>query len=278
MDDEDDAIPPSLPQVQDIRPHDLRALDALFAPKTVAVIGGTESESVERKVLSNLVNYGFGGTVFPIHPSRPNLLGFKAYPVIAATPEPIDLAVIVSSAPRVPDVVAECVAAGVKGTIIISAGFRESGAVGARLEREILAQARQGPMRVIGPNCLGIMNTAIGLNATFARHIARRGHVAFISQSGALGEAVLDWSWRENIGFSAFVSVGSMLDVGWGELIDYLSDDPYTRSILIYMETIGDARSFLSAAREVSLTKPIIVLKAGGTEAAARAALSTQAH
>src|SRR5271170_818038 len=129
-------------------------------------------------------------------------------------------------------------------------------------------------MRIIGPNCLGVMNPLTGLNATFAKGIAKPGNVAFISQSGALLTAILDWSFEEMVGFSAFVSTGSMLDVNWGDLIDYFGDDPRTRSILIYMESIGNARAFLSAAREVSLNKPIIVIKAGRTDAAAKAAAS----
>ena len=162
----------------------------------------------------------------------------------------------------------------VKGAIIISAGFREVGPEGAKLEQAILAQARRGRMRIIGPNCLGVMRPQQGLNATFAARNARPGTVGFLSQSGALCTAILDWSLRVNVGFSAFVSIGSMLDVGWGDLIDYLGDDPLTKCIVIYMESIGDARSFLSAAREVALSKPIIVIKAGRTEAAAKAAAS----
>ena len=249
-------------------------LDALFAPKTIAVIGANENSGIEQTVFSNLVNHPFGGTVFAIHPGSQSILGIKAYPTIAATPDPIDLAVIVSPAPTVARIISECVDAGVKGAIILSTGFRETGAAGAKFEQEILTQARRGALRLIGPNSLGVMNVATGLNATLAKHMARRGHTAFLSQSGALGAAVLDWSMRENFGFSSFVSVGSMLDVGWGELIDYLADDPYTRSILIYMESLGDARAFLSAARAVALTKPIIVLKAGKTAGAARAASS----
>ena len=189
-------------------------------------------------------------------------------------PEPVDLAVIVTPAPTVPGLVGECVRAGVKGAIIISAGFKEIGPDGAALERQIREEARRGRMRLIGPNCLGVMHPARGLNATFATRIARPGTVGFLSQSGALCTAILDWSLRVNVGFSAFVSIGSMLDVGWGDLIDYLSDDPETRCIVIYMESIGDARSFLSAAREVAFSKPIIVIKPGRTEAAARAAAS----
>ncbi len=145
--------------------------------------------------------------------------------------------------------IGECVEAGVKGAIIISAGFKEIGPEGAELERQVLEEARRGRMRLIGPNCLGVMNPGLGLNATFAAGIARPGTVGFISQSGALCTAILDWSLRDNVGFSAFVSIGSMLDVGWGDLIDYLGDDPRTKCIVIYMESIGDARSFLSAAR-----------------------------
>jgi RimJ/RimL family protein N-acetyltransferase len=162
----------------------------------------------------------------------------------------------------------------VKGAIVISAGFKEVGPEGAALEAQILEHARRGKMRVIGPNCLGVMNPLTGLNATFAAATAGPGNVAFVSQSGALCTSVLDWSLREHVGFSAFVSIGSMLDVGWGDLIYHLGDDPHTQSIVMYMETIGDARSFMSAAREVALTKPIIVIKPGRTEGAARAAAS----
>jgi acetyltransferase len=252
-----------------------RALDAIFAPRSVAVVGATErAGSVGRTILWNLISSPFGGTVFPVNPSRPNVLGICAYPSIKDLPEPVDLAVIVTPAPTVPGLIGECVEAGARGAIVISAGFKETGAEGAELERQVFERAREGRLRVVGPNCLGVMRPFTGLNATFAGSMARPGSVAFLSQSGALGTAILDWSLRANVGFSAFVSVGSMLDVGWGDLIDYLGDDPNTKSIVLYMETIGDARAFLSAAREVALTKPIIVIKAGRTEAAARAAAS----
>jgi len=250
------------------------ALRAIFSPKSVAVIGATEKEGgVGRTVLWNLISNPFGGTVYPINKRHPHVLGIKAYKGISQVPEAVDLAVIVTPAVTVPDIVGECVAAGVKGAIIISAGFKEAGAAGVELERRIAEQAR-GRMRLIGPNCLGVMRPRTHLNATFASAMARPGTVGFISQSGALLTAVLDWSFRENVGFSACVSVGSMLDVDWGDLINYLGDDPHTHSIMIYMESIGDARSFISAAREVALTKPIIVIKAGRTAAAARAAAS----
>jgi acetyltransferase len=250
-------------------------LHALFEPQSVAVIGATEKVgSVGRTLLWNLISHPFGGLVFPVNPKRKSVLGITAYPHLAALPQPVDLAVIVTPAPTVPGLIAECVETGVKGAIIISAGFKETGAAGAELEQQILEQARRGKLRIIGPNCLGVMSPLTGLNATFAGVMARPGHVGFISQSGALLTAVLDWSLEANVGFSAFVSIGSMVDVGWGDLIDYLGSDEQTTSILLYLETIGDARSFLSAARAVARTKPIIVLKAGRTEEAAQAATS----
>ncbi|MGA7500404.1 MAG: acetate--CoA ligase family protein, partial [Isosphaeraceae bacterium] len=250
-------------------------LDAIFAPRTVAVIGASEKQgSVGRAVLWNLISNPFGGTVYPINSNRHNVLGIKAYKDIKSVPDPVDLAVVVTPASTVPGVISECVDAGVTGAIVISAGFKESGPEGARLEQELLKEARRGRMRIIGPNCVGVMRPYSGMNATFAAEAARPGSVGFLSQSGALCTAILDWSFRAHVGFSAFVSIGSMLDVGWGDLIDYLGDDPYTKSIVIYMESIGDARSFLSASREVALAKPIIVIKAGRTEAAAKAAAS----
>ncbi|MBZ5593166.1 MAG: bifunctional acetate--CoA ligase family protein/GNAT family N-acetyltransferase [Acidobacteriia bacterium] len=252
-----------------------RPLDVFFAPQNVAVIGATETPaSVGRTILWNLINSPFGGTVYPVNPKRNSVLGIRAYPNIGAVPDKVDLAVIVTPAITVPAVVRDCVAAGVKGAIIISAGFKEAGQAGAELERQVLEEARRGRMRIIGPNCLGVMSPLSGLNATFANAIARPGNVALVSQSGAICTAILDWSLREQVGFSAFLSIGSMLDVGWGDLIEYLGDDPRTRSIVIYMESIGDARAFVSAAREVALSKPIIVIKAGRSEAAAKAAAS----
>ncbi len=251
------------------------SLTSIFRPKTVALIGATENEgSVGRTVLRNLFATPFGGTIYPVNPKRPNVLGIKAYPSVKDIPEQVDLAVIVTPASSVPGIVGQCADAGVRGVVVISAGFKELGPSGAALETQVLAEARRGNMRLIGPNCLGVMNAVSGMNATFAKGIAKPGHVAFLSQSGALLTAILDWSHREQVGFSSFVSAGSMLDVSWGDLIDYFGDDPHTKAILIYMESIGDARSFLSAARQVALTKPIIVIKPGRTEQAAKAAAS----
>lgn len=252
--------------------HDLlrnqrSSLEALFAPRTVAVIGAVETRgSVGRTVLWNLLSSPFGGTVFPINPQRTSVLGVQAYPRLSAVPSTIDLVVICTPLPTVPGLIEECVRTGVRAVVILSSGFRESGTHEHELEQQIIQQIRGTGLRILGPNCLGLMNPLTGLNASFAAGMVRTGNVAFLSQSGTLCNAILDWSSREQVGFSGFVSVGSMLDVGWGDLIDYFGNDPRTHSILIYMETIGDARHFLSAAREVALNKPIIVIKPGRCE------------
>ena len=266
-------LPVTDPAHDVLRP-DVHPLDPIFKPQSVALIGASErSGSVGRNVLWNLLSSPFGGTLYPVNPKRSNILGIRTYPSLTDLPEVVDLVVITTPAESVPPLIKEAVGLGIPAAIVISAGFKEVGEAGKKLEAEIMDTIR-GKMRLIGPNCLGVMNPGMGLNATFATTIARPGNVAFISQSGALCTAVLDWSLKENVGFSSFVSIGSMLDVNWGDLIDYFGNDPRTNSIVIYMESIGDARSFLSAAREVSLTKPIIVIKAGRTAAAAKAAAS----
>jgi acetyltransferase len=250
-------------------------LDAMFTPGSVAVIGATgRPGTVGRTVLENLLDRRFQGKVYAVNPKHDEVLGLKTYKGIRNIPCPVDLAVVATPAATVPQLIGECVDAGTKSVVVISAGFKERGAEGTALELRIQEQLRRSSMRLIGPNCLGIMNPTIGLNATFAKDLPWAGNVAFLSQSGALLTAILDWSYREEVGFSAIVSTGSMLDVGWGDLIYHFGDDPHTKSILLYMESVGDARSFLSAAREVALTKPIIVIKAGRSEAASRAAAS----
>lgn len=250
-------------------------LAPIFYPNTVAVIGATDKPaSVGRTVLRNLMEQPSGATIFPINPHRPNVLGIRCYANVAAVGERVDLAIVITPAASVPAVLHECVEAGVRGAIVISAGFAELGPEGRAREHEIKQVLASSRLRLIGPNCLGIMNPRTGLNATFAHANALPGNIAFLSQSGALCTAILDWSLRENVGFSGFVSVGSMLDVNWGDLIYHFGDDAYTSSILIYMESVGDARSFLSAAREVALRKPIIVIKPGRSEAARKAAAS----
>ena len=203
----------------DVLGYERLPLDAIFRPEMVAVIGASDRPgSVGRTIMWNLVSNPFGGTVFPVNERRQNVLGIKAYPRISEVPARVELAVIAAPAPTVPQIIRECVEAGVGGAIIISAGFRETGPEGAELERQTLEEARQGRMRTVGPNCLGVMNPITGLNATFASGMARPGSVGFLSQSGALMTSILDRSFIENVGFSAFVSVGSMTDVGWGGL------------------------------------------------------------
>jgi acetyltransferase len=195
-------------------------LSPIFNPKAVAVIGATEKPaSVGRSVLRNLLDQPFGATIFPVNPTRSNVLGIRCYKNVAAIDEAVDLAVVITPAATVANVLQECVDAGVKAAIVISAGFAENGAQGLQREQDIRKVVASGKIRIIGPNCLGVMNPRTGLNATFAQASALPGKLAFLSQSGALCTAILDWSRREKVGFSGFVSVGSMIDVGWGDLI-----------------------------------------------------------
>lgn len=250
-------------------------LDPFFAPKSIAIIGATTTRpSVGYTLMNNLISGGFKGKIYPVNPKYSTLFDLPCYPSIEEIKEPIDLVIIITPAKTVPGIIEAAGKKQVKGAVIISAGFKELGVEGTKLENLVLEKARASGIRIIGPNCLGVMNPHTHFNGTFAASMAQKGSIAFISQSGAMCTAVLDWSLKENIGFSAFVSIGSMADINWGHLIDYLGSDPHTKSILIYMETIGNARDFLSAAKEVALSKPIIVIKPGRTEAAAKAAAS----
>ncbi|MGB9146721.1 MAG: bifunctional acetate--CoA ligase family protein/GNAT family N-acetyltransferase [Acidobacteriaceae bacterium] len=272
--DAETALPVIIDPAHDLVSVGRSSLASIFTPKSVAVVGATEREgSVGYTVLKNMMDSPFGGKVWPVNPKRPTVLGLPAFASIARLPSVPDLITITTPAATVPAIIQEAVDAGVPSAIIISAGFKEAGETGKALERQVGEIAR-GKMRIIGPNCLGVMNPVGGLNANFAKEMVPAGRLAFISQSGALGTAVLDWCIREQVGLSGFVSVGSMLDVSWGDLIDHYGQDPNTDSIAIYMESIGDARSFLSAAREVAMSKPILVIKAGRTAAAAKAAAS----
>ena len=250
------------------------SLTAFFQPRSIAVIGATERDgSVGRAIWDNL--RGFSGPVFPVNARRAEVCGVKAYPNIPALPEVPEMVIIVTPASTVPQLVEEAGEAGVKAVIVISAGFKETGPEGAKLEAEVLAAAKRHGVRLIGPNCLGLMNPHAGLNATFASSVARPGRVAFLSQSGALCTAILDWSHDQHVGFSAFVSTGAMADVGWGDLIRHFGEDTNTSSIVIYMESVGDdAAAFLAAARAVAAQKPIVVIKVGRTAEASRVAAS----
>ncbi|MGC9345444.1 MAG: acetate--CoA ligase alpha subunit [Candidatus Bathyarchaeales archaeon] len=250
-------------------------LDKIFNPKGIAVIGASDEEgSVGHTLMKNLTELGYEGKVYPVNIRKTEILGFKAYQAVDQLPETVDLAIVATPAKTVPDIVEQCGKAGIKGIIIISAGFKEVGPEGKALEDRILEIKKRYDLRIIGPNCLGIIRPTVRLNATFTSKMPKSGSVAFISQSGALGAAILDWAIHENIGFSNFVSVGSMIDVDFGDLIDYFGTDPETRSILMYIEGITDAREFMSAARHFARTKPVIVVKAGKFSESARAASS----
>lgn len=250
-------------------------LDKIFNPKTVAIIGASDVEgSVGYAIVKNFTQSGYTGKVYFVNIRKPEILGVKTYPSVDQIPDTIDLAMIATPAKIVPSVMEECGKAQVKGVIIVSAGFKEIGPEGRALELKLLEVAKKYGVRVIGPNCIGVLRPRINLNATFLDKMPKPGNVAFLSQSGALGSAILDWAIHENIGFSNFVSVGSMLDVDFGDLIDYFGSDPKTKSILMYVEGITEARKFMSAARHFARTKPIIVVKSGKFSESAQAAAS----
>jgi acetyltransferase len=250
------------------------SLDPLFRPKSVAVVGASATPgSVGSILIHNLLSNPFGGVVYPINPKRHAVHGVRCYPDLKSLPEAVDLAVIATPAATVPGLIADCLSRGIPGAIIISAGFSELGEEGRELEARIREQAR-GKMRIIGPNCLGVIQPPSNLNASFAASMAKPGSIAMLSQSGAICTSILDWAQGKGIGFSSFVSVGAMLDVDFADLLDYFADDPQTRSIILYVEAIGNVRKFLSAARGVARTKPVIVVKSGRHEAGARAAAS----
>ncbi|MGF3522733.1 MAG: acetate--CoA ligase alpha subunit, partial [Candidatus Bathyarchaeia archaeon] len=250
-------------------------LEKIFNPKSVAIIGASNTEgSVGYAIVKNFTNSGYSGRVYYVNIRKSEILGVKTYSSVEQIPESVDLALIATPAKTVPAVVEECGRAGVKGVIIVSAGFKETGAEGKALEEQILCIAKKYGVRVIGPNCIGVIRPSINLNATFVDKMPKPGKVAFLSQSGALGSAILDWAIHENIGFSNFVSVGSMIDVDFGDIIDFFGTDPKTKSILMYVEGITEARKFMSAARHFARTKPIIVVKSGRFSESAKAAAS----
>lgn len=243
----------------------MHKLDRIFKPQRIALIGVTPNpKSVGGKVLSNLVGGGFRGVVYPVNPTSEAVLGIPCYPDVRSLPKTPDLAIICTPAEQVPDMIRQCGEAGIFGIIILSAGFREIGDPGKVLEQQVMAEARRfDEMRIIGPNCLGIIVPGLNLNASFAQGMPNKGHVAFISQSGALCTSVLDWALEEKVGFSYFVSIGNTIDVDFGDLIDYFGEDEGTKSILLYIESIERARKFMTAARAFARTKPIVAYKAG---------------
>jgi acetyltransferase len=253
-----------------------KTLDSIFAPQSVAVVGASDQPgSVGGAVFSNLQTAGFQGPVFAVNRKRGTVRGETAYGSLSELPQVPELVVICTPAVTVPTLIRESGNLGVRGLIIISAGFREAGAAGLELEREVTAASREFPgMRFLGPNCLGVLRTSNGLNASFAPVTPRPGRLTFLSQSGALCTAILDWSIDREIGFATCASVGNMTDVGMGDLIDYFADDEQTDALLLYIEGLDNAEHFLSAARACSLRKPVIAYKAGRFAESATAAAS----
>ena len=250
-------------------------LNTLFAPRSVAVFGASERpDAVGQIVFRNLLEGGFKGELYPINPKSAEIQGQRAYPDLAAIGKPVELVVIATPAATVPGIIEACGLHGVKAAVIITAGFSEAGPDGAVLERQLLETARRYGIRLIGPNCLGIMRPSIGLNATFNKGSANPGHIAFVSQSGALCTAILDWAHSNDVGFSSVVSMGSSTDVDFGEILDYLVSDAQTHSILMYIEGIRNARRFMSALRAAARIKPVILVKVGRHAAGSKAALS----
>lgn len=251
------------------------SLDRIFRPNAVAVVGASEKQgSIGWALMRNLIEGGFRGAIHPVNPRYEELFGFKSHAAVSELAGAVDLAVIATPIATVPGVVQECGKASIGGAVIISAGGKEIGEQGREIEARIGRIAREGGVRLIGPNCLGIVAEEARLNASFAHHMPLPGRLAFVSQSGAICTAILDVSIRERIGFRYFVSVGSMLDVDFGDLINYLGQDPEVSSIVLYVESLTGFRRFMSAARAVSRVKPIVVLKSGRSPAGARAAAS----
>ncbi len=254
----------------------IHRLENIFNPQRIALIGVTANpKSVGGKVLGNLVGSGYRGVVYPVNPDFEAVMGISCFASLAQLPRPVDVGVICAPAAKVPGLVRECGEAGIPGVVIVSSGFRETGAEGRALEEQVLAEARRfGALRILGPNCLGVIVPGRQLNMSFAGAMPKSGHVAFISQSGALCAAVLDWARAENIGFSCVASIGNALDIDFGDLIDYLGEDEKTRSIILYVESIGQARTFMTAARAFARSKPIVAYKAGRFPESAQVAAS----
>ena len=239
----------------------------------MAVVGATERPgSIGNSVMKNIFDGGYKGKIFPVNPKHKTIWGLKAFASVLDIESSVDLAVIATPIVKVPALIRECVQAKIAGAIVLSAGGKEIGEKGRELEAEIQKEAAKGDLRIIGPNCIGIVSAEPRLNASFASLMPLSGKLAFVSQSGAICAAILDLSKKEGIGFSHFVSIGSMLDVDFGDLINYLGDDPGVKSIVLYIESLTNVRKFMSAARAISRVKPIVILKSGRSRAGAAAA------
>lgn len=254
----------------------IHKLDSFFNPRRIALIGVTiNPNSVGGKTLTNLVGSGFKGVVYPVNPTSEAVLGIQCYPNLNSLPKNADLAVICTAAEKVPETVKECGEAGINNIIIMSAGFKEIGKKGIELEKKILDYKKSFEnMRILGPNCLGLIVPSMNLNVSFASGMPKPGNIAFISQSGALCTSILDWAMEKNIGFSYFLSIGNTLDVDFADLIDFLGEDEKTKSIILYIESISNARKFITAARSFARSKPIVAYKAGRYPESAEVAAS----
>lgn len=251
----------------------MRNLDLIFNPKTIAVIGASnQKEKVGYGLFKNLAPYK--GRLYPVNPNQKKVQGIKSFSAIDQIEGKIDLAIVAVPAKAVPEITRQCVRKGVGACIVVSAGFGEAGEKGQKLENEIKKIIAGSPMRLLGPNCLGIIKTKNNLNASFATKMPRAGKVAVLSQSGALGSAIIEWSLEQNVGIDTFVSMGSMLDIGFADLIDYFGQKPEVNGLIIYMESVKDAGRFIRAVRKTISRKPIIALKAGATPAGSRATAS----
>ena len=250
-------------------------LRKLFSPKSVAVIGASgRANAVGEIVFRNMLGSGYKGSLYPVNPAHQEVQGQRTYATIEKIESPVELAVICTEAETVPGIIETCGKHGVRAAVVLSAGFTEIGARGAALERTMLANAKNYGVRIIGPNCLGIIRTAIGLNATFFNGSVKAGNLALVSQSGALCTAILDWAPANDIGFSSVVSMGAASDVDFGEILDYLATDVQTSSILLYVEGVRKARGFMSALRAAARSKPVFVIKVGRHDAGSRAVMS----
>ncbi|HEX2830455.1 MAG TPA: GNAT family N-acetyltransferase [Burkholderiales bacterium] len=250
-------------------------LSRLFEPRSVAIVGATErAGAVGRVLVENMIAAGYKGELYGVNPAHKSVLGVPCYPSVPELPKRVDLAVVATRPEAVPNVIEACGRAGTKAAVIITAGFSETGIDGAERERRVLATARQYGVRLVGPNCLGIMRPAIGLNATFGHGNAVPGSLGLVSQSGAICTAMLDWARPNGIGFSSVVSLGGSADIDFGEIVDYLAFDPQTEHVLLYIEGIRDARRFVSALRAAARAKPIVVMKSGRHPTGVRAAVS----
>jgi acetyltransferase len=257
------------------RTMDGSKLDKIFKPKSIAVIGASETVgSAGYRIFRNLIGSGYEGVVYPVNTKRESVQGVQTYPTINDVPKVVDLAIIATPAITVVDLVEQCGIRGIKGILIISAGFKEIGPEGVAREQRLLELKKKYGLQIVGPNCVGFIMPYLNLNATFAGSMPEKGSIALLSQSGAVCGAILDWAAAAKVGFSSFVSVGSMLDVDFGDLIDYFGMDIHTRSIVLYIESITDARKFMSATKGFARAKPIIVIKSGRYKEGAKAAAS----